>query len=75
MQSIILGGAWFLFNIAPLFLRPSLRSACSLYLLGIVGHWFIAFVVVFIDCKGVHRCAWEIAYIGPMARKQWKAPP
>ena len=78
MQSIIFGGAWFLFNIVSwiihyvLFAIPVIRVVlvplwafvCALIHLGFLVIMIIAMVKAF---SGVR---WDIPFVGPIARKQ-----
>jgi uncharacterized membrane protein len=78
MQSIIFGGAWFLFNIASMIVHlifgsvPAIGPFLSLLwgLMAMLVH--IAFLVIWIvaTIKAFTGVRWEIPYIGPMARKQ-----
>jgi uncharacterized membrane protein len=83
MQSIIFGGAWFLFNIASMIVHlifgsvPAIGPFLSL-LWGLVAMFVhIGFLVVWIvaTVKAFTGIRWEIPYIGPMARKQMEAAP
>ena len=82
MQSIIFGGAWFLFNIISLVMQLIFSSV------PLVGHFllllwaFIAmlvhlgFLVIWIlaTVKAFTNVRWEIPYVGPIARKQMGEP-
>lgn len=78
MQSIIFGGAWFLFVIVYSIARAILTPIPALglifsILLGIIWALVgIAFLVIFIITmvKAFTGVRWEIPYLGPMARKQ-----
>ena len=80
MQSIVLGGIWFLFNVvlrdrSSIFSRAfrSLESFLVLLwsIVGMLIH--LAFVVVWLiaTIKAFTNVRWEIPYIGPIARKQF----
>jgi uncharacterized membrane protein len=78
MQSIIFGGAWFLFSIASMIVHlifgsvPAIGLFLSL-LWGVVAMLVhIAFLVIWIvaTVKAFTGVRWEIPYIGPMAHKQ-----
>jgi uncharacterized membrane protein len=78
MQSIIFGGAWFLFNIASMIIHvifgnvPALGPFLSLLwgLVAMLVH--LAFLIIWIiaTVKAFTNVRWEIPYVGPMARKQ-----
>jgi uncharacterized membrane protein len=78
MQSIILGGAWFVFwlvfQIAHAILTPipAIGVVFAILLWAIWAVASIAFLVVFIIAivKAFSGVRWDIPYIGPMARKQ-----
>ncbi len=78
MQSIILGGAWFLFYIASSIVGfifksiPVIAGVLDFFWGIVVGVVHIAFVVLWIiaTVKAFTGVRWEIPYIGPMARKQ-----
>ncbi|MEY2531460.1 MAG: hypothetical protein QOI96_1545 [Verrucomicrobiota bacterium] len=78
MQSIIFGGAWFLFNIASMIVHMIFGSVPVigpfLYLLWSLVAMLVqvAFLVVWIvaTVKAFTNVRWEIPYVGPMARKQ-----
>jgi uncharacterized membrane protein len=78
MQSIILGGGWFLFwivfQIAHAILTPipAIGVVFAILLWAIWAVASIAFLVVFIIAiiKAFSGVRWDIPYIGPMARKQ-----
>jgi uncharacterized membrane protein len=78
MQSIILGGAWFLFYIAASIVGFIFRSIPVIggfldFFWGIViAIVYIAFLVLWIiaTVKAFTNVRWEIPYIGPIARKQ-----
>ncbi len=79
MQSIIFGGAWFLFNIVSAVIHlifgsvPALGVFLSVLwgLIAFVVH--LAFLVVWIiaTIKAFTNVRWEIPYLGPMAKKQF----
>lgn len=78
MQSIIFGGAWFLFNIVSMIIHvifgsvPAIGVFLSVLwgLLAMLVH--LAFLVIWIiaTVKAFTNVRWEIPYIGPMASKQ-----
>lgn len=78
MQSIIFGGAWFLFNIVSAIVHvifssvPALGPFLSLLwgFLAMLVH--VAFLVIWIvaTIKAFTGKRWEIPYIGPLAQKQ-----
>jgi uncharacterized membrane protein len=78
MQSIIFGGAWFLFNIVSAIVHVIFSSVPALgvflsvlwQLLAMLVH--LAFLVIWIiaTVKAFTNVRWEIPYIGPMASKQ-----
>ena len=78
MQSIILGGAWLLFNIVYAIIHaifssvPAIGFFLSLIwgLVGMLVH--LAFVVLWIiaTIKAFTGVRWEMPYVGPIARKQ-----
>ena len=78
MQSIIFGGAWFLFNVVSMIVHlifgsvPAIGTVLSLLwgLIAMLVH--LAFLVIWIiaTVKAFTNVRWEIPYIGPMARKQ-----
>ena len=78
MQSIIFGGAWFLFWIIANVVAAIFRSvpAIGLFLamlFGLVAMLInLVFVVIWIvaTVKAFTNVRWEIPYIGPVARKQ-----
>jgi uncharacterized membrane protein len=78
MQSIIFGGAWFLFWIAAQIIRkifdsiPVIAGILDFFWAMIAGIIHIAFVVIWIiaTVKAFTGARWEIPYMGPMARKQ-----
>lgn len=78
MQSIIFGGAWFvfwlIFQIAHAILTPipAIGVVFAILLWAIWAVASIAFLVVFIIAivKAFSGVRWDIPYIGPMARKQ-----
>ena len=78
MQSIIFGGAWFLFKVVDAIVHaifinvPGIGGFLAFLwgLLAMLVH--LAFVVVWIiaTVKAFTGVRWEIPYIGPTARKQ-----
>lgn len=83
MQSIIFGGAWFvfwiIFQIAHAILTPipAIGVVFALILWVIWALASIAFLVVFIISvfKAFSGVRWDIPYIGPMARNQVDGTP
>ena len=78
MQSIIFGGAWFLFNIASAVVHavvgaiPGVGPILVFMWAVIAALVHLAFLVVFIVAvvKAFSGVRWDIPYVGPMARKQ-----
>jgi len=78
MQSIIFGGAWFLFNIASVVVHavvgaiPGVGPILVFLWAVIAALVHLAFLVVFIVAvvKAFSGVRWDIPYVGPMARKQ-----
>jgi len=78
MQSIIFGGAWFLFNIASAVVHavvgaiPGVGPILVFLWAVIAALVHLAFLVVFIIAvvKAFTGVRWDIPYVGPMARKQ-----
>ena len=78
MQSIIFGGAWFLFNIASAVVHavvgaiPGVGPILVFLWAVIAALVHLAFLVVFIVAvvKAFSGVRWDIPYVGPMARKQ-----
>jgi uncharacterized membrane protein len=78
MQSIILGGAWFLFYIVAMVVSlifhgvPVIAGVLEFFWGLVATLIYIAFLVVWIiaTVKAFTGVRWEIPYIGPMARKQ-----
>src|SRR3984893_14031986 len=78
MQSIIFGGAWFLFNIASAVVHavvgaiPGVGPILVFLWALIAALVHLAFLVVFIVTvvKAFSGVRWDIPYVGPMARKQ-----
>ena len=78
MQSIIFGGAWFLFNIASAVVHavvgaiPGVGPILVFLWAVIAALVHLAFLVVFIIAvvKAFSGVRWDIPYVGPMARKQ-----
>ncbi len=81
MQSIIFGGAWFLFGFVSQVLAWLLRSVPVIggllaVLWGLVSVFIsIAFLIVLIIAivKAFSGVRWDIPWVGPMARKQTEA--
>ncbi len=79
MQSIVLGGIWFLFNVVYgivhlIFASLPIIGVFLVLLWSIVGMLIqLAFVVVWLiaTIKAFTNVRWEIPYIGPVARKQF----
>ena len=83
MQSIIFGGAWFLFNIVSMILQ---KIFWVLPVLGaiFVGLWaFVSFLVqlgllvlmIIAMVKAFSGVRWDIPFVGPIARKQMGETP
>src|SRR5947208_2005723 len=80
MQSIIFGGAWFLFNIISMVLHLIFGSVpviggFLMLLWGLVAMLVhLAFVVIWViaTVKAFTNVRWEIPYVGPIARKQFE---
>ena len=83
MQSIIFGGAWFLFNIVSMILH---KIFWVLPVLGAIlaGLWaFLSFVVqlglfvimIIAMVKAFTGVRWDIPFVGPIARKQMGEEP
>src|ERR1700736_5779149 len=78
MQSIIFGGAWFLFNIASAVVHavvgaiPGVGPILVFLWAVIAALVHLAFLVVFIVAvvKAFRGVRWDIPYVGSMARKQ-----
>lgn len=78
MQSIIFGGAWFLFCFVYAIAYSTLRPIPAVgWLFGVLlwAIWAfgsIGFLVIFVIAviKAFTGALWDIPYIGPMARKQ-----
>src|SRR5438309_12132396 len=78
MQSIIFGGAWFLFNIASAVVHavvgaiPGVGPILVFLWAVIAALVHLAFLVVFIIAvvNAFTGVSWVIPYVGPMARKQ-----
>jgi uncharacterized membrane protein len=78
MQSIIFGGAWFVFwivfQIAHAILTPipAIGVVFAILLWAIWAVASVAFLVVFVIAiiKAFSGVRWDIPYIGPMARRQ-----
>src|SRR5881227_205363 len=78
MQSIIFGGAWFLFNVVSMVIHlifasvPAVGVFLSLLwgLVAILVH--LAFLIVWIvaTVKAFTNARWDIPFVGPIARKQ-----
>lgn len=79
MQSIVLGGIWFLFNVVYgivhlIFASLPIIGVFLVLLWSIVGMLIqLAFVIVWLvaTIKAFTNVRWEIPYIGPIARKQF----
>ena len=79
MQSIVLGGIWFLFNVVYgivhlIFAALPIIGVFLVLLWSIVGMLIqLAFVAVWViaTIKAFTNVRWEIPYIGPVARKQF----
>ncbi len=79
IQSIVFGGAWFLFNMVygivhVIFSSVPVIGVFLTLLWSIVGMLVqLAFVVVWMvaTIKAFTNVRWEIPYLGPMARKQF----
>ena len=74
MQSIILGGAWFLFNVVYAIIHAIFASVPAIgvfltVLWGLVVVWIIATIKAFTGVR------WEMPYIGPVARKHTEGVP
>jgi len=78
MQSIILGGAWFLFNVVYAIIHAIFSNVPAIggflaFIWGLIGMLVhLAFVVLWIiaTIKAFTGVRWEMPYIGPVARKQ-----
>ena len=78
MQSIIFGGAWFLFNIASVVVHavvgaiPGVGPILVFLWAVIAALVHLAFLILFIVAvvKAFSGVRWDIPYVGPMARKQ-----
>ena len=78
MQSIIFGGAWFLFNIVSMIIHvifgsvPAIGVFLSVLwgLLAMLVHLAFLVIWIIVTVKAFTNVLWEIPYIGPMARKQ-----
>ena len=78
MQSIIFGGAWFLFNIASVVVHavvgaiPGVGPILVFLWAVIAALVHLAFLILFIVAvvKAFSGARWDIPYVGPMARKQ-----
>lgn len=78
MQSIIFGGAWFLFNIVSMIIHlifasvPAIGPFLSLLwgLVAMLVH--LAFLIIWIvaTVKAFTLVRWDIPFVGPIARKQ-----
>jgi uncharacterized membrane protein len=78
MQSIIFGGAWFLFNIISLVMQAIFSSVPFVgrpllllwALIAMIVH--LGFLVIWIlaTVKAFTTVRWDIPYVGPIARKQ-----
>jgi uncharacterized membrane protein len=78
MQSIIFGGAWFLFNIVSAIVRgvfwaiPGIGGILVFFWAIIAALVQLAFLIVMIIAiiKAFTNVRWDIPYVGPIARKQ-----
>jgi len=78
MQSIIFGGAWFLFNVVSAVIHAIFASVPAVgpflsVLWGLVAMLVhLAFLVIWIvaTVKAFTNARWDIPYVGPLARKQ-----
>src|SRR5207253_6952400 len=78
MQSIIFGGAWFLFSIVWRIVVSILGSlpvvgwilAIPLWIIWALVHLVFLAIWIIATIKAFMNKRWEIPYIGPMARKQ-----
>jgi uncharacterized membrane protein len=78
MQSIIFGGAWFLFNIVSAIVHavfwaiPGIGGILVFFWSVVAALVHLAFLVVMIIAiiKAFTNVRWDIPYIGPIARKQ-----
>jgi uncharacterized membrane protein len=78
MQSIIFGGAWFLFNIVSAVVKavfwaiPGIGGILVFFWSIIAALVHLAFLVVMIVAivKAFTNVRWDIPYVGPIARKQ-----
>ena len=83
MQSIIFGGAWFLFNIVSAVIHlifgslPALGGFLSVLwgLVAFVVHLGFLIIWIIATIKAFTNVRWEIPYVGPMARKQFDGTP
>ena len=83
MQSIILGGAWLLFNIASAVIHavfwpiPGVGPVLVFFWAIIAALVHLVFLVVWIiaTVKAFLNVRWDIPYIGPIARKQVETAP
>jgi uncharacterized membrane protein len=79
MQSIVLGGVWFLFNVVYgivhlIFASLPIIGVFLVLLWSVFGMVIqLAFVVVWLiaTIKAFTNVRWEIPYVGPIARKQF----
>jgi uncharacterized membrane protein len=78
MQSIIFGGAWFLFNVVSMIMQfvlhvlPFIGVVLVPLWLFIAGLVHLGFLIVMIIAmiKALTGVRWDIPWIGPIARKQ-----
>ncbi len=78
MQSILFGGAWFLFNIVSAIIKavfwaiPGIGPVLVFFWAIIAALVHLAFLVVMIIAivKAFSGVRWDIPYVGPIARKQ-----
>jgi uncharacterized membrane protein len=79
MQSIVLGGIWFLFNVVYgivhlIFASLPIIGVFLVLLWSVAGMLIqLAFVIVWLiaTIKAFTNVRWEIPYVGPIARKQF----
>jgi uncharacterized membrane protein len=80
MQSIVFGGAWFLFNVISVVVHVIFSSVPAIgvflsILWGLVQMLVhLAFLIIWIiaTVKAFTNVRWEIPYFGPLARKQFE---
>jgi uncharacterized membrane protein len=79
MQSIVFGGAWFLFNVVSMVIHlifssvPAIGVFLSVLwgLVALVVHLVFLVIWIIATVKAFTNVRWEIPYLGPMARKQF----